>query len=321
MESSNVSEKELDMPRLSIVATLYQSEAYIVEFLDRIQEAAKKCLLNQSDYEIVLVDDGSKDKSLSICLAEIPKRKNIQIIELSRNFGHHKAMLEGLSQCKGELVFLIDIDLEEEPELLILFYNEMRKIGADVVYGVQRSRKGSSFERITGAIFYRIFNLVSDLRIPENSSTARLMTRQYVDALLCFKEAEVFIGGLWYLAGFIQHAVHINKTNTSPTTYTFTRRLEIFAEAILSFSVKPLYILFYFSFFISSAMVTMSAYIFIRYIAGISALTGWTSLMVVLTLSASLLFACNSIFALYLAKIYSEAKRRPRALIRRVYSY
>lgn len=310
---------ELDGMMISVVTTLYQSEEYIREFLDRIELAIGNCIGTHGGYEIILVDDGSPDRSLELCIEEIHERKNIKLIELSRNVGHHNAMLEGLSHAIGDLVFLIDIDLEEEPELLTVFYKVMQASGSDVVYGVQDRRKGNWMERWLGAVFYRLFNLLGDLKIPDSSSTARLMVRSYVDALTSYTETDVFIGGLWYLTGFRQACVPIVKRNTSPTTYTFRKKLGLAAEALFSFSSKPLYILFFFSLSVAAIMISIAVGLVIRYVLGVETLTGWSSLMAMSAVSASLLFVCNSIFALYLAKIYNEAKRRPRAFTRKIY--
>src|SRR5207247_3860558 len=128
----------------------------------------------------------------------------MRIIDLSRNFGQHRAIMTGLAHASGRLVFVLDSDLEEPPELLADLHHEMVASGADVVYGVQPRRKGGWFERWSGAFFYKLFNWVAAENIPENVMCARLMTRRYVDALLAHREREVFLQGLWAITGFQQ---------------------------------------------------------------------------------------------------------------------
>lgn len=132
------------------------------------------------DYEIVLVNDGSPDNSLDLAVKLTEEDEHIVVVDLSRNFGHHKAMMTGLAHAKGERVFLIDSDLEEEPECLINFADQMLTEPCDVVYGTQEQRKGNWFERWSGQWFYLFFKALTGLALPENVVTARLMTRRYV---------------------------------------------------------------------------------------------------------------------------------------------
>src|SRR5262249_46787094 len=154
--------------------------------------------------------------------------------------GHHKAMMTGLSYATGERIFLIDTDLEEEPEWLTTFSENMDNSGCDVVYGVQNKRKGGWWERVTGDIFYRLFKPLSGENLPEKNVTSRLMTRRYVEELLRFREREIFLAGIWHIAGFDQRALKVNKHSFSPTTYTLKRKIALVVNSITSFSNMPL---------------------------------------------------------------------------------
>lgn len=229
--------------KLSIVATLYQSAPYINEFHERASATARR--LVGDDYEIVLVNDGSPDNSLDLAVKLTEQDSHVVVVDLSRNFGHHKAMMTGLAHAKGERVFLIDSDLEEEPEWLETFVQQMEQESCDVVYGIQERRKGSWFERWSGQWFYRFFKALTGLALPENVVTARLMTRRYVNALLRHEEREVFMAGLWYITGFDQRPYVIKKHNTSETTYTFRRKMSLLVNSVTSFSNTPLVSIFY----------------------------------------------------------------------------
>lgn len=302
--------------KLSLVATLYQSELYIEEFCQRAAAVAQK--LVGDNYEIILVNDGSPDDSLDVAVSLAEHHENISVIDLSRNFGHHQAMMTGLAYAQGEKVFLIDSDLEEEPEWLDGFYSEFLKNSADVVYGVQLKRKGGVFERITGGLFYRLFRLLTGVAQPDNIVTARLMSRRYVDALLMHSEREINIGGLWILTGFRQCAVAVTKHQSSPTTYSFSRKVSHLVNAVTSFSSKPLVFTFY-----SGLFISLGAFFYILYIVAahffMSPPGGYTSLIASIWLSAGLVIFFVGVQGIYVAKIFSEVKQRPLAIVRHVY--
>src|SRR3954462_9074944 len=151
--------------KLSIVSTLYRSSATIDEFYRRAIAAAEGLSKN---FELVLVNDGSPDDSRERALALHAADPRVVIVDLSRNYGHHKAMMTGLTHARGDLVFLIDSDLEEEPELLPVFADALRAADADVVYGVQHRRRGHLVERVSGWLFFGIFNALSETSIPAN---------------------------------------------------------------------------------------------------------------------------------------------------------
>src|SRR4051812_40198993 len=216
--------------RLSIVTTLYRSEMSLREFHQRISVAAAPL----GDYEIVYVNDGSPDDSLRVVLELFHEDRHVRVIDLSRNFGHHKAMMTGLAHARGDLVFLIDSDLEEDPELLSTFADALRQSAADVVYGVQQRRRGDVFERWSGWLFFKIFNALSDHRIPANVLTVRLMTKRYVSALLAHRERETTIAGLWAITGYRQVAHPVVKHVKSPTTYSLVHRIDVLVNAITS---------------------------------------------------------------------------------------
>ena len=227
----------------SIVATLYQSAPYINEFYARSSAAAR--MLVGEDFAIILVNDGSPDNSLDLAVKLTEQDSHLIVVDLSRNFGHHKAMMTGLAHAKGNAVFLIDSDLEEDPEWLLSFEEQLKQEHCDVVYGVQEYRKGDWFERWTGQWFYRLFKILTGIALSENIVTSRLMTRRYVNALLSHQEREVFLGGLWYITGFDQRSQVIKKHNTSKSTYTFRKKMSLFVNSITSFSNAPLTIIFY----------------------------------------------------------------------------
>ncbi|HYA40831.1 MAG TPA: glycosyltransferase family 2 protein [Syntrophobacteraceae bacterium] len=302
--------------KLSVVATLYRSAPHIDEFYDRITHAAQSVT---SDYEIVLVNDGSPDDSLdrAVRLSEIDE--GVIVVDLSRNFGHHKAMMTGLAHARGDHVFLIDCDLEEEPEWLPGFAEQMQRDRCDVVYGIQDRRKGSFFERWSGLWFYRLFRLFAGLELPENMVTARLMTRRYVDALLQFEEREVFLFGLLYITGFAQQPHVVHKHSSSKTTYTLRRKISLAINSITSFSNAPLIAIFYIGALISFTACICIAYLVLHRMLLSKTLLGWTSVMASIWLIGGMIISFIGIVGIYLSKVFSEIKRRPYTIVRQIY--
>jgi putative glycosyltransferase len=303
--------------KLSIVATLYQSASYIEEFCQRASNVAHQ--LADDDYEIILVNDGSPDNSLALAINLSKSDPHVIIVDLSRNFGHHKAMMTGLAHTSGEYIFLIDIDLEEEPEWLLSFAEQMAQTHCDVVYGVQEHRKGSIFERWSGQWFYRFFRILTGIVLPKNVVTARLMSCRYVDALLRHKETEFFIAGLWHITGFYQSSQVIKKHNASKTTYTFRRKMSLLVNAVSSFSNAPLIGIFYIGASIFIIACIYIAYLFITWLFLAKPISGWTSIIASIWFLGGLIISFIGVIGIYLSKIFSETKRRPYTIVRQIY--
>jgi putative glycosyltransferase len=302
--------------KLSVVSTLYRSAGHLEAFHERASRAAAALT---GDYEIVLVNDGSPDESLATARALARRDPRVTVVDLSRNFGHHKAMMTGLGHARGERVFLIDCDLEEEPELLGRFDEEMARTGTDVVFGVQEARKGGPIERLTGDLFFRLFNLLSDHPLPTNVTTVRLMSRRYVDALLAHRERAMIIAGLWVITGFAQVAVPIKKASRGGSSYTLARKVDVFVNAVTSFSDKPLRLIFYLGLVIFLLALLAALYLVVRRVFFGVLLAGWPSLMVSLWLLGGLTLFCIGVIGIYLQKVFLETKQRPYAIVRAVY--
>lgn len=303
--------------KLSIVATLYKSAPYLKEFYQRATLVAKHLAID--DYEILFVNDGSPDNCLELAISLTEFDSQVVLIDLSRNFGHHKAMMTGLMHSQGELVFLIDSDLEEEPEWLIQFNDQMIDQECDVIYGVQTRRKGRIFERWSGMLFYRIFNMLSGLQMPDSLVTARLMTRRYVNALVRHQEREILIAGLWQITGFAQHPSCITKYSRSNTTYSPKKKLSYLVNSVTSFSNTPLIGIFYLGMFIFTFSIIYIFYLCIHWLFLSTPLSGWTSVMASIWLLGGMVISFIGIIGIYIAKVFSETKQRPYTIVRHIY--
>ena len=304
--------------KLSIVSSLYYSAPTLVDFYNIIKTEAKK--ISPDSHEIILVNDGSPDESLSMAIELAEIDPNLIIINLSRNFGHYKALMTGLKYATGEKIFLIDSDLEEEPEYLTKFYAELESRQCDVIYGVQVERKGKLFEKISGLMFWKIFNFFSNVEVSENHTTARLMIKDYVDALLLHQEREVFISGLWGLTGFDQQPVSVIKLSISKSSYTVRKKLSLFVNAITSFSNVPLIAIFYFGLLISFLSLIYIINLTINWAFYLSPPDGWTSVMASIWLLGGIIISFIGIIGIYLSKIFIETKKRPLTIVKKIYN-
>ncbi len=272
------------------------------------------------DYEIIFVNDGSEDNSLDIVQSLIRENHRIKVIDLSRNFGHHEAMMTGLNFAKGDYIFLIDSDLEEQPEWLLSFKEQMEKSKCDVVYGVQAKRKGGFIERYGGKAFDYFFRFCTGFGLPAAVVTARLMTKSYVNALLKYKERELFLLGIWHLTGFYQEPQVVKKLSCSETTYSFGLRLQLMINAITSFSNRPLMGIFYFGLFLSVGAFASGLYLLINKLFGSEIpVLGWTSVMISIWLLSGLIILFLGVIGIYLSKVFSESKQRPLTIVRQIY--
>jgi putative glycosyltransferase len=289
----------------------------LLEFYERITKCAQEIT---HDYELILVNDGSPDNSLELAVALHEKDNRVKVIDLSRNFGHHKAIMTGLSYAQSDYVFLIDSDLEEPSETLKLFWEEIQSSkDLDVVFGVQDKRKGGWFEKISGSIFYGFINLLSEIKIPRNFLTVRLMTARYTENLTRCREREINFSTLTELTGFQQKAVAIEKESGSPSTYSFFRKFSILVNALTSSTIRPLWIIFYLG-----LGITLISSVFIlkllidRGVYGVG-LEGWTSVIISIFFFGGLIIFVLGIIGIYLSKIFIESKNRPYTVVRKLY--
>lgn len=302
--------------QLSVVTTLYHSAPYLQEFYRRI---TGQILTITEDYELIFVNDGSPDDSLEIALSLYESDPKIKVIDLSRNFGHHKAIMTGLAHAQGQHVFLIDCDLEEQPELLGEFHAAFQNANADVVYGVQDKRKGGWFEKISGAVFYKVVNFLSHQPVPANVLVTRLMTRRYVVSLVQHRDREFFLLGLWTITGYKQVPLVVTKRSKGTSTYTLVRKIAILVNAVTSFTHLPLLFIFYLGLGIMALASCAALILIIQRLFFHVYLAGWPSLIVSIWLLGGMTIFCLGILGVYLAKIFSETKERPYTVIRHIY--
>lgn len=304
------------LPLLSIVTSVYRSEQFITRFIGEMTTAIGESGIER--YELVFVNDGSPDGSLSELIRARNVNPAIKIVDLSRNFGHHKAVMAGLTHAKGDLLFLIDCDLEVRPGVLPRFLETFRGTGADVVYGIQGKRKGALIERVGGAMFWSLFNRLSDTKVPANVLSERLMTRRYVDALLSLGDRNVFLGGMMYWSGFRQVAILIEKTQReNASTYSLGKRFALLMEAVTSFSTVPLKLVLAGGIGITLCAGVAGVALVVRKLLHPEAvLTGFTSLILVIIGMSGIIISVLGVIGLYISRIYTQTQNRPLFIVR-----
>lgn len=302
--------------RLSIVTTMYMSEPYVLEFYRRVRAAAEKIT---PDLEMIFVDDGSPDGSLDAAVSLIANDPGVRVIQLSRNFGHHKAMMTGLQHATGDLVFLIDSDLEEDPAVLEPFYEKLVSTDADVVFGLQAQRPGGWLKNFGPKVHYRASALLCNPPLHENTLTVRLMKADYVRCLVQHQERELSIAGLWRITGFNQVPMFISKTSKGTTTYTFAHKVATLVNQVTSFSNKPLVYIFYLGAAIFMLSSLVAGYLIGDAIFFRSLPVGWPSVIVSIWMLGGLTIFCIGLIGIYISKIFIETKQRPYTIIRKIY--
>ena len=303
---------------LSIVVPCYNEEACLDALHDRLTGAARS--VAGEDYEIVLVNDGSRDSTWTIMRRLAAADPRLVAVNLSRNHGHQLALTAGLDVCRGDVVLIIDADLQDPPELLGPMLETMRTEGADVVYGVRKSRAGeSAFKRATAHGFYRLLARATEVDIPLDTGDFRLISRRALDVLLAMPEQARFIRGMVAWIGFKQVPLPYAREQrfAGETKYPLRKMLRFAFDALTGFSSAPLKVASHAGLWLSVGSVLIGVYIFISWLAGRN-VPGWTSLMLVVVLLGAVQMFVLALMGEYIGRLYNESKRRPLYIIQEI---
>jgi putative glycosyltransferase len=299
--------------KLSVVTSMYKSEAFIKGFHAAMSKIAEQV---SGDVEFIFVDDGSPDRSASLVEELIRIDARVRLIQFSRNFGHSPAMLAGMSKARGDLIFTADIDLEDPPELLTQFHEVMTADPTiQSVYGFMSQRQGTLVERVSGKIFYTGMRLLSQDPIP-HQTWSRLMTRQYLDAVLEYTEYHLYWSGLFHVVGFKQVGVPVVRNKTGVTSYNFVKKLDLALSALTSFSAGPLYLIFLIGLCTCIVSFLGAIYLIWRRLVG-DLVPGWASIIVSVLLMGGLTNLSVGLIGFYVGRIFIQSKNRPRYFIAR----
>jgi polyisoprenyl-phosphate glycosyltransferase len=306
------------MTALSIVVPCFNEEACLGELHQRLSASARIAV--GENYELVLVNDGSRDGSWTTMQRLATDDPHVVAINLSRNHGHQLALTAGLDLCTGDAILIIDADLQDPPELLPSMYAAMRDAQADVVYGVRRSRAGeTAFKRATAHGFYRLLSRATEVDIPLDAGDFRLMSRRALDALLAMPEQARFIRGMVAWIGFRQVPFAYDRAQrfAGATKYPLKKMMRFALDALTGFSSAPLKLASHAGLALSVGSVLLILYIGYAWIAGRS-IQGWTSLMLVVVVLGAVQMFVLALMGEYIGRLYNEAKRRPLYIVQEI---
>jgi polyisoprenyl-phosphate glycosyltransferase len=304
-----------DRPRYSIVAPIYNEEGNIQKLYDRICQVMDS---TGESWELVTVNDGSRDRSLELLEALSKKDSRIKAVNFARNFGHQIAVTAGLDYTSGEAAVIIDADLQDPPEM-ILEMIERWKAGYQVVYAVREQRKGESwFKLMTAKIFYRLIYRITDVNIPLDTGDFRLMDRKVVDALGAMREHNRFIRGMTSWIGFKQTGVtYVREAREwGETKYPLRKMVRFAMDAVTGFSYFPLQIMIYVSFILGVlAVLAIPIISVLRILLGSGFLGGQVTTIALLLMLSSFQLFFLFIMGQYVARIYDETRNRPLYIV------
>ncbi len=302
-------------PRLSIVVPCYNEEECLEALHRRLTAAAAGAV--GEDYELVLVNDGSKDRTWALMQEAASRDPHLVAINLSRNHGHQLALTAGLDLCRGQLVLIIDADLQDPPELLPAMMETMVREGADVVYGLRTQRAGEThFKRATAAGFYRLLARATEVDIPVDAGDFRLMSRRALDALLAMPEQARFIRGMVAWIGFRQVPFPYKRDErfAGVTKYPLSKMIRFALDALTGFSSAPLKLASHAGIWLAGGSVLILLYILMSWATG-QTIQGWTSLMLVVVLLGAVQMFVLGLMGEYIGRLYSQAKNRPLYIV------
>jgi glycosyltransferase involved in cell wall biosynthesis len=304
--------------RLSVIAPAYNEEDVLAFFFLRMERVLNACAV---DWEIICVNDGSRDATLAVLLHERARNPRIKVIDLSRNFGKEVALSAGMDAASGDMVLPIDVDLQDPPEIIPEFIAKW-EAGYDVVYGLRASRAEDGVaKRVTAKGFYRLFNLLSEIDMPSDAGDFRLMDRSVVDALKALPERNRFMKGLFAWVGFRQTGVAFERPQRAAgkTSWRYWRLWNFALDGLTAFTTVPLRLWTYVGGATALGAFVYAAYLVVRTLMGGRDVPGYASLMVAVLLSFGLQMLALGIVGEYLGRIFQEVKGRPLYIARRTY--
>jgi glycosyltransferase involved in cell wall biosynthesis len=305
----------------SVVVPVYNEEEVINVTYKRLKDVMDGLDIT---YEIIFVNDGSRDRTRELAMEICKNDKNIKFIDFSRNFGHQTAITAGMDYASGDAVVVIDADLQDPPEVIPEMLEKWRE-GYDVVYGQRVKRQGETFfKKVTAKIFYRTLNRLTDVEIPVDTGDFRLIDRKICDALKKVDEKNRYIRGIISWLGFKSIAVPFvrEKRFAGTTKYPLKKMLKFASDAIISFSHKPLKLATYFGFFLSFASFAyLIVTIILKVFSIIQTVPGWASIVAINLFFNGIILLILGIIGEYIGRIYDEAKNRPLYVIRELVNF
>jgi glycosyltransferase involved in cell wall biosynthesis len=310
----------MEMVKYSIVIPLYNEESGIAVLVEKLRE-----IMAQFDgpAEVVMVDDGSKDRTFELALEASEKDPRFKLIQFSRNFGHQMAITAGMDASSGDAVIIMDADLQDPP-YVVLQMIEKWKEGYEVVYGLREHRQGERlFKTATASVFYGLLHRIADIDTPVDVGDFRLVDRKALNAFLQMRENNRYVRGMFSWVGFRQTGVpYVREERFSGKThYTLSKMVKLASNGIMGFSTAPLRLALNTGLFLAMAAVVYGIVVAALKLAGVSMDTGYASLLFVVTFLSGIQLAVLGTVGLYVGRIYDEARQRPLYIVRESHGF
>lgn len=299
---------------VSVVIPAFNEAENLTVIIDRLENVFSKTGYN---VEFILIDDGSKDKTLAIIKTMATVKPNLFYIEFSRNFGHQLALKAGLDKANGDCVISLDADLQHPPELIIQMLEKWEE-GNEVVYTRRLEDKTLPYgKRKSSLLFYKLLNVLSSIHIEDGTADFRLMDKKVIEVFKNFEENEPFIRGLIQWMGYKQVAIDYtpDKRHAGSSKYNVRKMMRFALQGVTSFSIKPLYTAVYLGFSFSMLSILYVPYVFYAVYSGIE-VDGWASTIMTIVFFGGLQLIIMGIIGIYIGKMFMQTKNRPNYIIR-----
>ena len=308
------------VPTYSLVVPAYNEEGVIAELAVHLAQVMDAL---DADAEVVLVDDGSSDRTYELMQKVAAADPRFRLVRLSRNFGHQIALTAGVDLASGDAVIVMDADLQDPPEVVLELANRWRE-GYDVVYAVREAREGETqFKRSTASAFYRAFNRISEVQVPVDVGDFRLVDRRALDVFNRMRESNRFVRGMFSWIGLRQTGVTYTRKErfAGETKYPLRKMLAFAATGVISFSSAPLRAALNLGFIVSGLSFVLAVWSIIVKVSGLYQVPGWTSIVVVTTLIGGIQLIVLGVIGEYIGDIHDEVKRRPLYVVSEIENF
>lgn len=309
------------MEKISLVIPCYNEEEAIPLHFAKVEEIISKDFDNRVAFELIYINDGSKDQTANVLFTLAKENKHVKVIDFSRNFGKESAMLAGLQHATGDYVTIMDVDLQDPPELLIEMFGKLQENdNLDIVATYRENRKGETrVKSFFSNQFYHVMNKISDVKMKPGARDYRMMRKNVVDSILSLTEYNRFSKGIFMWVGYETEWISFENVNreVGKTKFSFFKLISYAIDGIISFSIKPLIlistiglIMFFFTLF-------LAAFVVLRTLFFGDPVNGWTSQVAIMLFIGSIQILGIGVLGQYMARIYSEVKGRPNYIIKR----
>ncbi len=299
---------------VSVVIPAYNEEDNVVVIVSRLEQIFEGLRYR---FEVILVDDGSKDKTLAVIKTMAAAKSNLFYVEFSRNFGHQAALKAGLDLAQGDCVISLDADLQHPPELILQMLEKWEE-GYEVVYTRRQEDKSLSLKkRKSSALYYRLLNMLSDIEIEPGTADFRLLDKKVINVFKDFGENDPFIRGLVKWLGFKQFAIDYvpGVRYSGSSKYNLSKMMRLAIHGVTSFSIKPLYTAVYLGFIFSLLSVLYVPYVLYAFYIG-KEVAGWASMIMTIVFFGGLQLIILGIIGIYIGKMFMQGKNRPNYIVR-----